>query len=107
MEEYTVLCVMPGIGGTFIPTAFVKFGEGKNKYQQPIGSASFTASDLNIYVPEQTAKKRVAVSGFAPAFATVTIYDGATVIGQTSFRDWERGWIRVLWIFLIIWRHIQ
>ena len=77
-------CVMPGIGGTFIPTAFVKFGEGKNKYQQPIGSASFTASDLNIYVPEQTAKKRVAVSGFAPAFATVTIYDGATVIGQTT-----------------------
>jgi len=78
------LCITPTVGGKYYPTAFVKFDYNKKTITQPIGSASFTSEDMSITVPEQTANKAISVSGTAPAFSTVSIYDGTTVIGQTT-----------------------
>jgi len=77
-------CIIPTVGGKYYPTAFVKFDSNKKTITQPIGSASFTAEDMSIVVPEQTAKKIIPVSGTAPAYSTVSIYDGTTEIGQTT-----------------------
>lgn len=77
-------CITPTIGGTYAPTAFVKFDTNTKTITQPIGSASFTATDMSITVPGQTAKKTISVSGTAPAYSTVSIYDGTTLIGQTT-----------------------
>jgi len=77
-------CITPTIGGTYTPSAFVKFDSNNKTVTQPIGSASFTATDMSITVPNQTAKKTNPISGTAPAFSTVSIYDGTTLIGQTT-----------------------
>ena len=76
-------CITPNIGGTYAPTAYVQFDYNNQTTTQPIGSASFTVEDMSIIVPSQTAKKTIPVTGTAPAYSTVTIYDGTTVIGQT------------------------
>lgn len=77
-------CIIPTVGGKYYPTAFVKFDSNKKTITQPIGSASFTADDMSIIVPEQTAKKTIPVSGTAPTYSTISIYDGTTEIGQTT-----------------------
>lgn len=77
-------CITPTLGGVYAPNAFVKLDVDKKTITQPIGSASFTAKDMSITVPNQTAKKVIPVSGTAAPFSTVSIYDGTTLIGQTT-----------------------
>ena len=77
-------CIAPSIGGNYTPNAFVRFEFDNKTLTQPIGSVNFTAKDMSITVPNQTAKKKIPVSGTAPAYSTVSIYDGATLIGQTT-----------------------
>ncbi len=77
-------CITPAIGGKYYPTASIQFSYDKKTVTQPIGSASFTAENMSIVVPEQTAKKMIPISGAAPGYSVVTIYDGTTVIGQTT-----------------------
>jgi hypothetical protein len=84
LSDQVRFCITPTVGGTYAPTAFVEFDMNQKTVKQPIGSASFSATHMSIVVPNQTAKKTIPVSGTAPAFSTVYIYDGTTLIGQTT-----------------------
>ncbi len=84
LSDQVRFCITPTVGGTYAPTAFVEFDMNQKTVKQPIGSASFNATHMSIVVPNQTAKKTIPVSGTAPAFSTVYIYDGTTLIGQTT-----------------------
>lgn len=77
-------CVIPTIGGTYQPNAFVVFNLNGKEVRQPIGSAHFTVSDLSISVPSLVAKTTIPVSGTAIGKSTVEIYDNDVLIGETT-----------------------
>lgn len=83
-SERIRFCVTPTVGGEFNPTAYVGFKYKGKTVTQSIGSASFTASDISITVPAQTASKTIFVSGTATAYSTVDIYDGETMIAEVT-----------------------
>lgn len=76
-------CVIPTIGGTCKPSAFVQFNYNGETIMQPIGSAYFNAQNLAISVPTQTADSVVVVNGTAQADCIVKVYDGDVLVGQT------------------------
>lgn len=77
-------CVIPTIGGTYQPNAFVVFDLNGKEIRQPIGSAHFTVSDLSISVPSLVAKTTIPVSGTAIGKSSVEIYDNGVLIGETT-----------------------
>lgn len=77
-------CVIPTLGGTYQPNAFVVFDLNGKEVRQPIGSAYFTVSDLSISVPSLVAKTTIPVSGTAIGKSTVEIYDNDVLIGETT-----------------------
>ncbi len=77
-------CVIPTIGGTYQPNAFVVFDLNGKEVRQPIGSAYFSVSDLSLSVPTLVAKTAIPVSGTAIGKSTVEIYDNGVLIGETT-----------------------
>ena len=87
MANYSELmrfCVIPTKGGTYAPSAFVRFTVYGDTITQPIGSASYTAQDFTISVPEVTAKTTIPISGTATGKSTIDIYDNGVLIAQTT-----------------------
>lgn len=80
-QERIRFCVVPTKGGTMMPSAYVAFSLD-DEIVQPIGSATVTAKDMSISVPNTVAKPEVTVSGVAVPYSHVTVYDGTTLIGQ-------------------------
>ena len=77
-------CVIPTQAGEVSPAAAVQFTLNGNLVTQPIGSATFEAKALDIWVPSVTATPEIAVSGAAPAGSAVGIYDNDVLIGKAT-----------------------
>lgn len=77
-------CVIPTMGGTYTPNAFVHYELFGDTVTQPIGSAYYIAKDLTISVPAVVAKPKIPVSGTATAKSTIDLYDNGVMIGQTT-----------------------
>ena len=87
MARYTDrvrFCIIPTLGGDYIPSAFAQFDLDGKTVTQPIGSANYTAKDLSISVPSTVAKTAIPVSGTAIGKSDVKIYDNGVLIGQTT-----------------------
>lgn len=84
LDDYARFCIIPTLGGDYAPCAYATFQLDGEPVTQPIGNAAFTVSDLSITVPSIVAKTSVTISGTAPGKASVTIYDGEAVIGNTT-----------------------
>ena len=83
-NEQVRFCVIPTVGGTYTPNAFVEFTLNGKTVQQPIGSAYYEVKDLSISVPKTVAKTTVPVNGTAQGNSEVRIYDNDILIGQTT-----------------------
>lgn len=86
MARYTDrvrFCVIPTVGGTCRPSAFVQFTYDNNTIMQPIGATYFNAKNLDISVPLQTADSVIVVNGTAQANCIVKVYDSNVLICQT------------------------
>lgn len=77
-------CIIPTLGGTYVPSAFVQFDMNGETVTQPIGSANYTAKNLSISVPSTVSKTAIPVSGTAIGISNVEIYDNDVLIGQTT-----------------------
>lgn len=77
-------CIIPTVGGSLIPNAFVEFNLNEKVVKQPIGGANFIVEDLNIKVPAITAQKTVTICGATIGNSTVQVYDNSILIGQTK-----------------------
>ena len=77
-------CVIPTEGGSFAPSAFVRFTLNGETITQPIGAANYEAKNLSIKVPKTVAKTDIVITGEAKGNSLVEIYDNNTLIGQTT-----------------------
>lgn len=82
--ERVRFCFIPTIGGEFNATASIQLSLAGKTIIQPIGKATFTVKDLSITVPASVASTTIPVSGTANGKATIKIYDGDRLIGQTN-----------------------
>lgn len=80
------MCVMPTVRGNYASTAYVTFGkEGSEvKTKQPIGSVSYTVTDISLWTPSLTASKEIVIDGNATSGANIVVYDGDNIIGSTT-----------------------
>ena len=83
LDDVVRFCIIPTAGGTCKPNAFVQFNYGSENILQPIGSAYFSAQNLTLSVPSQTADSVVVVNGTAKTDCIVKIFDDDVLIGQT------------------------
>lgn len=84
MSDRVRFCVIPTQSGSFAPNASVAFKLGEKSVSQPMGSAPYMVKDVSIKVPSNISKTEFAVSGTANGRATVYIYDGNTLLGETT-----------------------
>lgn len=77
-------CIIPTAGGNYAPSAYAQFKYNGQTVTQPIGQAAFTVKDLSINVPSVVAKPVIPVNGTAVGKSKVQIYDGGTLIGETT-----------------------
>ena len=84
LSDQVRFCVIPTLGGDYSPNAFANFTLSGSELLQPIGSATFTVSDLSITVPSIIAKTSLTVSGTATGNSSIVIYEDNTVIGETT-----------------------
>lgn len=81
-------CLRPTVRGNFVPTAYVAFdyddGAAVKTVTQPIGSATYTASDITIWSEPLVSTPELFVDGNAPGFSTVEVYDGDHFLGSTT-----------------------
>src|SRR5574344_62400 len=84
LSDEVRFCVLPTVGGDYIPNAYAKFTLGGKIIQQPIGTAPYTVKDLSITVPATVAKTTIPVTGVAAANSQVDIYDNGMMIGSTK-----------------------
>ena len=90
LTDYTksvLLCAIPVNEGDYASSALVQFTLDGKTLTQPIGSAFFSADALSLSVPSVTADTEIFVSGNAYRGKTVKVYDGNTLIAQTSCRS--------------------
>jgi len=83
-DDQVRFCVIPTEGGSYAPSAFASFTLAGKEIMQPIGNANYEVKDLSISVPSTVAKTSVAVTGTAPGKSAIKIYDGETLIGETT-----------------------
>lgn len=86
-DDYTDrirFCAIPTSGGSYEPSAFVKFNFDGKTIRQPIGSSYYEVKELDITVPKITSKERFTISGVTTPNSTLEIYDGNELIGQTK-----------------------
>lgn len=87
MARYTDrvrFCVIPTEGTEYAAGAYAEFDLSGKKVIQPIGTAKFSAENLAITVPSVAADATFPVSGTAVGTSQIEIYDGSTLIGQTT-----------------------
>lgn len=87
MARYTDrvrFCVIPTEGTEYAAGAYAEFNLAGKKVMQPIGTAKFSAENLAITVPSVAADATFPVSGTAVGTSQIEIYDGSTLIGQTT-----------------------
>lgn len=77
-------CVIPTAGGSYSPSAFVRFTIGDKEILQPIGSAEYEVKNLSILVPSLVAATKLPVSGTAVGKSDIKIYDNDMLIGETT-----------------------
>lgn len=77
-------CIIPTVGGTYSPNAFIEFALEDKTIQQPIGSAYYEVKDLTITVPSTTAQSCITVNGASPAHSKILLYDNNILIGETQ-----------------------
>ncbi|MBR2607272.1 MAG: leucine-rich repeat protein [Bacteroidaceae bacterium] len=77
-------CIIPQIGGTYTPNAFVSFTFDGKEIVQPIGSAKFEAESMKLVVPEKTNSSMVTVRGVALSGSKIAIYDNEVLVGETT-----------------------
>lgn len=83
INDQVRFCVVPRVGGTYRPNAFVRFNLGGETILQPIGSVCFSAENMKINVPSKTAFSSVVVKGVATSDSEVKVYDNGVLVGQT------------------------
>ncbi len=87
MSRYTDrvrFCVIPTLGGEYSPSALAQFDIEGETITQPIGYVDFTVKNHSISLPSTVSKTLVPISGTASSKSTIEIYDGGTLIGQTT-----------------------
>ncbi len=77
-------CVVPTQGGFHEISAGTRFHVNGVTTIQPIGAVSFKASDLTFNVVAMTARRYVPVNGMAVPLSKVEVYEGSTLIGETT-----------------------
>lgn len=85
-------CVIPTESGEYTPTAMVQFTYQGSERVQLIGNATYIVENLSISVPTEVARTKFRVAGAALANSEVGVYDGETLIGQTTtnaFGSWD------------------
>lgn len=85
-------CVIPTESGEYTPTAMAQFTYQGSERVQLIGNATYTVENLSISVPAEVARTKFRVAGAALANSEVSVYDGETLIGQTTtnaFGSWD------------------
>lgn len=85
-------CVIPTESGEYTPTAMAQFTYQGAERVQLIGNATYTVENLSISVPAEVARTKFRVAGAALANSEVSVYDGETLIGQTTtnaFGSWD------------------
>lgn len=85
-------CVIPTESGEYTPTAMAQFTYQGSERVQLIGNATYTVENLSISVPSEVARTKFRVSGAALPNSEVSVYDGETLIGQTTtnaFGSWD------------------
>lgn len=84
LDDQVRFCVVPTIGTTYRPSAYVHFSiEGKDVLQ-PIGNVCFEANNLSINIPNEiTDSEIIKINGVAPSNAKVSVFDYGTKIAET------------------------
>lgn len=94
LESYTErirFCIVPTTSSSYTPTGMVQFAFSGESITQPIGSASFSAKDISLTVPDRTSIPSIPMRGMAVRGSKVNIYDGEVLIGQTLAKG-NGGW---------------
>lgn len=80
-------CIRPTLRGNFTPNAYVDFtysdGVTSKQVTQPIGSVTYTATDLTIWAEPLIATPDLNIDGNAPGGSKVEVYDGNDLLGIT------------------------
>ena len=87
MSRYTDrvrFCIIPTLGGDYAPSALAQFDIDGESITQPIGYVDFTVKNHSISIPSTVSKTTVPISGTASGKSSVEIFDGGTLIGQTT-----------------------
>ncbi|MEI6143539.1 MAG: hypothetical protein WCP85_29955, partial [Mariniphaga sp.] len=84
INDVVRFCIIPTQGGSFTANASIEFTLNGETIKQPIGTATFSVTNLSINVPSKTAQKTVTISGTASASSTVMVYDNNVLVGQTK-----------------------
>ncbi len=77
-------CIIPTMGGSYVPNAYAHFTLNGKSVQQPIGTAPYTVKDLSITVPSTVARTTVSITGAASANSQIEIFDNDVLIGTTT-----------------------
>ena len=83
-SEQVRFCIIPTKGETITPNGFVEFDYNGETLKQPFGVANCLVKDLSIMVPRTMAKTKLPISGIAPGYSTVKVYDNEVLIGQAT-----------------------
>ncbi len=76
-------CIVPTMGGSYSPNAFVKFNIEGTTILQPIGAANYETENMSLIVPETTAQKTINIRGNASFNSRIRVYDNEILIGET------------------------
>lgn len=76
-------CVIPKESGSFDLEGMLEFDVDGQAVIQPIGTAHFTVSAIELNAPERTGKKEITVTGKARANSKVTVFDNNIEVGKT------------------------
>lgn len=80
-EGVALFFVTPGASGNYAVNVSLRMD---NDAEQPLGSAGFTATAMQLNVQNRTAREKIMVGGKAPQNATVEIYDYDQRIATTQ-----------------------
>lgn len=80
-EGVALFFVTPGASGNYAVNVSLRMD---NDAEQPLGSAGFTATAMQLNVQNRTAREKIMVGGKAPQNATVEIYDYDQLIATTQ-----------------------
>ncbi|MBO7545446.1 MAG: chitobiase/beta-hexosaminidase C-terminal domain-containing protein [Paludibacteraceae bacterium] len=84
LSELVRFCVIPTVSGEYQPSAYVQFSHHNRTIMQPIGSAFYMVEDASISVMINYNDMQFVVSGQSMPASEVKVYDGETMIGNTT-----------------------